>query len=60
MGVQDPPLGLVFLCARVGLRARAKLIYLHPHPLLRPRPEQMVSVFPGRFVTEPQKAPALT
>lgn len=26
----------------------------------RSRPEQMVSVFPGRFVTEPQKAPALT
>lgn len=31
-----------------------------PRSPLGPGPEQMVSVFPGRFVTEPQKAPALT
>lgn len=28
--------------------------------MLKPRLEQMVSVFPGRFVMKPQKAPALT
>lgn len=36
VGEQDPPLGLVVLCERAGLRARAKLMYLHPHPLSGP------------------------
>lgn len=36
VGVQAPPLGSVVLCARAGLRARAKLVYLHPHPLSGP------------------------
>lgn len=36
VGAQDPPLGSVVLCARAGPRARAKLMYLHPHPLSGP------------------------
>lgn len=34
--VEEPPVGSVVLWARAGLRARAKLMYLHPHPLSGP------------------------
>lgn len=50
----------VVVCTRVELRARAKLVYLHPHLLSGPGLNRWFSVFPGRFVTEPQKASALT
>lgn len=32
VGVEDPLVGSVVLCARAGLRTRAKLVYLHTHP----------------------------
>lgn len=36
MGEPDPLVGLVVLCPLAGLRAMAKLMYLHPYPLSGP------------------------